>query len=294
MKTVAIFDDLENNKEDYHNLLKQNSKSNEITIILLSSYYENKKKKIYSIYSLLEKKKTYFRAKLLKELSSVGKIKYKNQKIENYFKIENFDFWEFSVFRELISYGDSNSVFLLKVIVLDDYLKNKKIKIINYSSDALFENIIKQYCLKKKILLISKVKNMNHAHNKITNYIPNFVKFILYFSYMTIFHLRLSRPKKTKASIAFFDIFTHIDFKLLKKNIFKTGYWGNLTSLLKNFSLNIDWQHLFYRQSQTKLPKNAVAKTNPENLIAVAVPKNIIAAVKNVTADFSNFASKYK
>ncbi|MDB3920270.1 hypothetical protein N9349_05945 [Candidatus Pelagibacter sp.] len=262
MKTVAIFDDLENNKEDYHNLLKQNSKSNEITIILLSSYYENKKKKIYSIYSLLEKKKTYFRAKLLKELSSVGKIKYKNQKIENYFKIENFDFWEFSVFRELISYGDSNSVFLLKVIVLDDYLKNKKIKIINYSSDALFENIIKQYCLKKKILLISKVKNMNHAHNKITNYIPNFVKFILYFSYMTIFHLRLSRPKKTKASIAFFDIFTHIDFKLLKKNIFKTGYWGNLTSLLKNFSLNIDWQHLFYRQSQTKLPKNAVAKTN--------------------------------
>jgi len=47
MKTVAIFDDLENNKEDYHNLLKQNSKSNEITIILLSSYYENKKWSVF-------------------------------------------------------------------------------------------------------------------------------------------------------------------------------------------------------------------------------------------------------
>ena len=183
MKTVAIFDDLENNKEDYHNLLKESSKSNKVTIILLNSYYENKKKKIFSIYSMLEKKKKYFRAKLLKELSSVGKIRYKNQKIENYFNIDDFDFWEFSVFRELISYGDSNSVFLLKVIVLDDYLKNKKIKILNYSSDALFENIIKQYCLKKNFLLISEVKNMNHVHNKITNYIPNFVKFIIFFLY---------------------------------------------------------------------------------------------------------------
>lgn len=169
---------------------------------------------------MLEKKKKYFRAKLLKELSSVGKIRYKNQKIENYFNIDDFDFWEFSVFRELISYGDFNSVFLLKVIVLDDYLKNKKIKILNYSSDALFENIIKQYCLKKNFLLISEVKNMNYVHNKITNYIPNFVKFILYFSYMIIFHLRLSRPKQTKASIVIFDIFTHINFKLLKKKIY--------------------------------------------------------------------------
>ena len=43
----------------------------------------------------------------------------------------------------------------------------------------------------------------------------NIIKFILYFSYMIIFHLRLSRPKQTKASIVIFDIFTHINFKLL-------------------------------------------------------------------------------
>ena len=60
MKTIAIFDDLEHNREDYHNLLMESSGSNKITIILLSSYYENKKKKIYSIYSLLEKKKIIF------------------------------------------------------------------------------------------------------------------------------------------------------------------------------------------------------------------------------------------
>ena len=263
MKTVAIFDDIENNKKDYNNLLKKNSKSNELIIILLSSYYENKKKKIYSIYSLLEKKRNYFRAQLLKELSNIGKIKYKDQKIENYFNIDNFDFWEFSVFRELISYGNSNSVFLLKVIVLDNFFKNKKIKILNYSSEALFTNVIKQYCLKKKIFLISNSKNKKNVHNKITNYIPNFFKFIIYFSYIIIFHLRLRRPKQTKASTAVFDIFTHIDFKLLKKKkIFKTGYWENLTSLLKNFSIKIDWHHLFYRQTQTKFPKNAIDCSN--------------------------------
>ena len=114
MKTIAIFDDLENNKEDYHNLLMESSRSNKITIILLSSYYENKKKNIYSIYSLLEKKKNFFKAKLLKELSSIGKIQYKNLKIEDYFNFDNFNFWEFSVFRELISYGNSNTIFFIK------------------------------------------------------------------------------------------------------------------------------------------------------------------------------------
>ena len=128
----------------------ESSENNKITIILLNIYFENKKKKIYSIYSLLEKKKNFFRIELLRELSNIAKIKYKNQKIENHFNIDNFNFWEFSVFRELISYGNSNMIFLLKIIVLDNLLKNKKIKILNYSSDALFENVIKQYCLKKK------------------------------------------------------------------------------------------------------------------------------------------------
>ena len=60
METIAIFDDLEHNRKDYDNLLMESSETNKITIILLSSYYENKKKKIYSIYSLLEKKKIIF------------------------------------------------------------------------------------------------------------------------------------------------------------------------------------------------------------------------------------------
>ena len=157
MKTIAIFDDLENINSAYHNTLMERSGFNKTTIILLGSYYENKKKNIFSIYSLLEKKKNYFRKRLLKELSNIGKIKYKKTKIENYFKIDNFNFWEFSVFRELITYGNSNTIFLLKILVLDNFLKNKKIRILNYSSDVLFANIIKQYCLKRKILLISKL-----------------------------------------------------------------------------------------------------------------------------------------
>jgi surface carbohydrate biosynthesis protein (TIGR04326 family) len=294
MKTVAIFDDLEQNREDYQNLLKESSGSNKIIVILLSSYYENKKKKIYSIYSLLEKKKNYFRSKLLKELSNIGKIKYKNQKIENYFNIDNFNFWEFSVFRELISYGNSNTIFLLKVIVLDNFFKNKKIKILNYSSDALFANIINQYCLKKKFLLISKKKNKKHLDKKLSNYIPNFVKFIIYYTYIAIFHLRLSRPKQTNASTAFFDIFTHIDFELLKKKKFKTGYWKNLPSLLKNFSLNIDWHHLFYRQRETKFPKNAVAYANK-----ISVDRNNhkivdIVTLKDLFFIFNKYCQLYK
>ena len=217
MKTIAIFDDLENNKEDYHNLLMESSRSNKITIILLSSYYENKKKNIYSIYSLLEKKKNFFKAKLLKELSSIGKIQYKNLKIEDYFNFDNFNFWEFSVFRELISYGNSNTIFLLKIIVFDNFIKNKKIKILNYSSDVLFASVIKQYSLKKNFLLISKNKNKKFFSLKLKNYIPNFFKFVIYFTYIIVFHLRLSRPEQSNSSTAFFDIFTHIDFKILKK-----------------------------------------------------------------------------
>ena len=57
MKTISIFDDLENNKEDYHNIINNKSRSDKTAIILFNSYYENKKKNIYSIYSLLEKKR---------------------------------------------------------------------------------------------------------------------------------------------------------------------------------------------------------------------------------------------
>ena len=60
MKTITIFDDLENNKEDYQDIINDKSRSNKTTIILLSSYYENKKQNIYSIFSLLEKKKITF------------------------------------------------------------------------------------------------------------------------------------------------------------------------------------------------------------------------------------------
>ena len=258
MKTIAIFDDLEHSREDYDNLMTKNSGTNKIAIILLNSYYENKKKNIFSIYSLLEKKKNFFRSKLLKELSDIGKIRYKNLKIENHFKIDNFNFWEFSVFRELISYGNSNMIFLLKIIVLDNFLKNKKTKILNYSSDILFADVFKQYCLKKNFLLISKIKNMKYLDNKYTNYVPNLFKFIFYFTYIMVFHLSLKKPKITTASTAFFDIFTHIDYKKIKKKIFKTGYWENLPNLLKNFSSSNDWFHLFYRQKETKFPKNAI------------------------------------
>ena len=199
---------------------------------------------------------------MLKELSDIGKTKYKNKKIENYFEIDNFNFWEFSVFRELISYGNSNTVLLLKILVLDNFIKNKKIKILNYSSDVLFADIIKHYCLKRKTLLISKNKNKKKVDYKLLNYVPNIVKFILYFIYIAIFHLRFSLTKQTRASIVFFDIFTHVDFRQLKKKNFKTGYWQNLTSLLKKFSFNIDWQHLFYRQKETKFLSNAVSYTN--------------------------------
>ena len=60
MKTIAIFDDLENSREDYDNLMMKSSKTNKIAIVLLNSYHENKKKNIFSIYSLLEKKKHFF------------------------------------------------------------------------------------------------------------------------------------------------------------------------------------------------------------------------------------------
>jgi len=63
MKTITIFDDLENNKEDYQDIINDRSRSNKTTIILLSSYYENKKKNIYSIFSLFEKKKNNFKKK---------------------------------------------------------------------------------------------------------------------------------------------------------------------------------------------------------------------------------------
>jgi surface carbohydrate biosynthesis protein (TIGR04326 family) len=112
---------------------------------------------------------------------------------------------------------------------------------------------------------------------------------------MIIFHLRLSRPKQTKASIVIFDIFTHINFKLLKKkNIFKTGYWENLTSLFKNFSLNIDWQHLFYRQRETKFPKNAVTLT--DKISTANINHNIIDIItlKDLFFIFKKYCQLYK
>ena len=55
MKTIAIFDDLENNREDYDNLMIKYSGANKIDI-LLNSYYENKKKKFFQSILYLKKK----------------------------------------------------------------------------------------------------------------------------------------------------------------------------------------------------------------------------------------------
>ena len=60
MKTITIFDDLENNKEDYQDIINDRSRSNKTTIILLSSYYENKKKIFIQYFLSLKKKKITF------------------------------------------------------------------------------------------------------------------------------------------------------------------------------------------------------------------------------------------
>ena len=58
MKTITIFDDLENNKEDYHDII--NNRSDKTVIILLNSYYENKKKIFIQYIPSLKKKRITF------------------------------------------------------------------------------------------------------------------------------------------------------------------------------------------------------------------------------------------
>ena len=145
---------------------------------------------------------------------------------------------------------------------------------------------------KRKILLISKNKNKKKVDYKLLNYVPNILKFILYFIYIIIFHLKFSLPKQTRASIVFFDIFTHIDFRQLNKKNFKTGYWQNLPSLLKkNFPFNIDWQHLFYSQKETKFLNNAVSNANSisdnknnHNIIDIITLKDLFLFSKNIVS----------
>ena len=84
--------------------------------ILFKSYSSNQKKNTISIYKLLDLNPNYYRRKLLKKIYLINNLVLKRK---NLFLIEDFDFWECSVFREKITYGYNNPFLnLLKFIVL--------------------------------------------------------------------------------------------------------------------------------------------------------------------------------
>ena len=254
-----------------------------LNIILTNSYFNNKKKKIFSIYSILEANRFFYKKKLLKILSSFGEIKYENKKIKNFFIIENFNFWECSVFRELILYQNNGSVNLLRFIIIIDYIKKNKVKEVYLNlNDEILEKVILQYCNHKKIKInlnknyVTKYK-IELIKIKINKFFPYIINFALYISYYLINNLIAKKKNIKNNKIIFFDIFTHINFnKIKKQKIFSSNYWQNLITFIIRKKINCDWFHIHYPQKETIHPKNSIDLVNFLNLHEKTINHNIV------------------
>ena len=139
----------------------------------------------------------------------------------------------------------------------------------------------------RKFHIYNQVNYRKKKTINLTNYIPNLLKFFLYIAYILVFHTSLKKKNNNK-SVVLFDIFTHLNFKFVKKNFFSSNYWSNLPVLFDKKNIKTRWLHIFYNQSETRHPFQAIKfakkisnnKTEHESLDIIS-PFDVLIIIKN-------------
>ena len=227
-------------------------------------------KNVKDIFSLIDKNKLIIRKKYLEWISKIKNYKINKVDLFEILKIDNkFSYWWMHPISEKSNFLKSFHINeIIKIIALEEFLKNKKItKIITNGLS---------YETNKAILLISKKKKIRFSKinylekSNLTFPVINFFKSILWipvylYKKRFLFKYGLSNWENSKNNLTIVNYLFDIDYLLLRKKIFKSGYWGDLINTIKKKNIGINWLHIYFEYEE--IPSSKEAKKIIKQLI---------------------------
>ena len=226
---------------------------NNIKYLETTIYWESATFIKNSLDTILDKNKLKIKRKYLEVIDSIIK---KNKNNYSYFSFHGINLLELSLINEKNPYKSKNIYNSLKLLALEDYIINNRIKKINYFGSQ------KNVCLSIKDLCL----NLKVQYKK--RFILEFkkIEFFYFFEgiYLFIFFIlknfRKHKLKKINSNISFFSYFLH--FKNKESKTYNSILWDRLNEVLRSLNIKSNWFHFFVPSSQIKNIQNANIKIN--------------------------------
>ncbi len=193
---------------------------------------------------LLEKHKKKIRSKYV---NAIYDIINKTSNNYNHFKFLGIDLIEMSLIKEKNPFKSSNIFDCLKLLVFEEFIKEKKIKNIFYHGKSFkIHKSLKYLCLKLNLNYFNQNLIINEFKFKSLYFLNGF----LFFFIQILKNFKLTINFKKYSNITFFSYFVH--FKSISGKKFKSNLWGELPKNLNDKRKNVNWFHFYVPSNQIK------------------------------------------
>lgn len=239
-------------------------KDNDEKIIIFWESYTTIDKNI-SILDYIEKNSDLIKKKYISLVEEIGFYEINGQILHEIFLIEkNFSYWWVTDIYEKSLYKQSSINEILKLLALQEIIKQNKIKKIQIQgySEKTF-NSIKEICKNDDILLEGrKHKSTYFKKIFILNIFFSFLNFLRFLFKRTTFIK--SNVNKENIKNLFCTYFAYINFTKLKKNLYSSEYWGELLDENNKKIEKSHFLHIFFPSKKISYKEaiNAMKKIN--------------------------------
>lgn len=222
-----------------------------------------------SIPELVEKNAIKLKKKYLAFIHDIGEMTFNDSTLIEKLKIRsNFSYWWMTLISEK-NYAKSKSIYnILRFMAFETWaLKQNYKHFILYSDDQQLCRALKLWC--KNYNFTCDIKNSKRKERRqnlaifFKKYIPVTIKSIIWlFLYILKrwpFRKLITKDLiKNQSQLIFFSYLFNIDSNNLKKNIFKSPYWGSLPVKLQENNSKSIWVHLYLKDSRLQDVNSAV------------------------------------
>jgi surface carbohydrate biosynthesis protein (TIGR04326 family) len=223
-------------------------------------------KNIKSIFNLIDENKEYVRNKYINFVNDISNTELPSKNLLNHFKINfRFSFWLMSSIYEKNPWKTENIYEVLKIIILNKYITDKKVNsIFLYSDDQRLRTYLEHYANEHDIqITFNPTKNFSKKNNAIL-FVKSMFSGLFYFAKYWRFNYRFFKKPSQKTNksnnhknalfiFSFFD-----NFKITTEQTIYSNYWGQLHQILRDKKIKQNWMHLFISHKNTKNPIDAM------------------------------------
>ena len=230
-------------------------------VIFWQRYSINNAINCLSIPQLVEENEEELKSQYLALIYDLGKLKVKDKTIiENLEITPGFSYWWMSLLAEKCNHSKSYQIDnIIKLMAFSKWLRSKNYTAIRLVSEnkALadsLKNLAKSLKIKFDWDHVVSIKPNVSLIRKIFNKLPIFMKALvsstLYlFNHWQLRNVGIDGWKNSTAKITFISYLAHLDAEKAKNNIYKCGFWGSLPDELNKKKIQINWLHIYIKDS---------------------------------------------